>query len=1122
MNERKKCCLSGNDWFFKLDPRDEGIRKEWFLDNKRFSDKICVPGAWQAQGFGGKGTNIMYQIPLEPQQVERWAYKGTGWYKKSFVVPKDWQGKTVWLKFGAVHPKAEVWVNEERLGTDDGGLVSFKFDISRIVCYGEENTVTVRVYEHGRDYYYAELGGIINYPSTWSGLYRDVYLEATENIWIERMIILPDIKHKQAPVTLHIENRSSLNSNEARLRISAQSPRTRDTSTIEKTIQLKPGSQVEELVLKIKDPFLWSPDDPHVYTVRCELVLDGKAMDVVEDRFGMRNFDVTDTQILLNGKPIYLRGYAFHLPYPLTLAPTTDKKYLRKMLLLGKSYGFNKVHVYGYPHPEYMEVCDEVGMLLQVFPRTLGDPRRQVNAEHMKNLILQHINHPSIMVYGFGSELYSHAPDLTKLFDRLYNETKAMDPTRLIVARDGSRLHTIGYGKSDYEIIGLGSGSREGVVYFNPKMVQPYKRPFVVHEFAWWSSYPDSSLKKKYTGGMLPYFITYAEKKAKKNGLQKLLPIFVENSQNLQAIERKVCLEAIRTVPNINGFDLWMGHDTCCGIQGLWDDFGGAKNVSAKEFLKTNGDTVLLMEQDFSRREGWVDKRYCQWVTRAWHFQPGNFDRDDDDTPWIVNPAFQGRTLWDGETLDTRLLISHFGPTAINKATLTWQLCFASSGRRIRSGQKVIKKVPSASPKSMAQCSVKIPQLKRAEKLVLTAKLTWDNHTVTNEWNFWAFPRVHSWNPDNSVRLAGSSPMAEQFSFIRPWNSQQETPDLLLSSVLNEEVIRYLEGGGRVLLLSEDLLPECHSSFHSIPWGGRSWGNSGTVIDKKHPALKNFPHEGFCDLQFYDLVNIRRQCPPRTGVINLDVWPRRIDPIIRSIDSYMGAKSRGYLLEARIGKGRLLVSRLDFSKVTPASMFLFAELVRYSHGGEFQPKVNISPSFLRTYAGDGPEFSQRISEGLCSWEPTTVVNPCHPPVYARDNDMATYCRLSGPGPFDFGMAFRQPRTINHVSVVFLCEVDVCNRTTFSQPTPKGYPVQYWVDGEWKTIDAPKLTKRDFTRPDVVLALTDQVGDESRDESEGTWQWDFQFPPVRTQRVRILMTDLVKSGSELAIVYFSVH
>jgi hypothetical protein len=133
--------------------------------------------------------------------------------------------------------------------------------------------------------------------------------------------------------------------------------------------------------------------------------------------------------------------------------------------------------------------------------------------------------------------------------------------------------------------------------------------------------------------------------------------------------------------------------------------------------------------------------------------------------------------------------------------------------------------------------------------------------------------------------------------------------------------------------------------------------------------------------------------------------------------------------------------------------------------------------------------------------------------------MATYCRLSGSGPFDFGMAFRQLRTINQVSVVFLCEVDVCNRTTFSQPTQKGCRVQYWADGEWKTIEATKLTKRDFTRPDVVLALTDQVGDETRDESEGTWQWDLQFPPVCAQRVRILITDLVKPGAELAIVHF---
>jgi beta-galactosidase len=1126
VNSRKQHCLSGNDWFFKLDPRDEGIQKGWFRNKNMFPNKIRVPGAWQAQGFGGKGTNIMYQIPLEPLQVERWAYKGTGWYKKPFVVPKDWQGKKIRLRFGAVNPRGEVWVNGERVGTDNGGLIGFNFDISRIVKYGEENVVTVRVYEHNRDYYYADQGGILNFSATWSGLYRDVFLEATDKTHIERLTILPDIEKEQARIKVSIESDASTISGPSLLRISARSPRTRDAIAIEKIIHLKPGAQAEELVLKIKSPCLWSPDDPHLYTVRGELIVDGKVIDVVEDRFGMRNFGVTDTKILLNGKPVYLRGYAFHLMYPLTLAPTTDMSYLRKMLRLGKSYGFNKVHIYGYPHPEYMDACDEVGMFLQVFPRTLGDPRRPENPVHMKKLMLEHINHPCIMTYGWGSEIYKHDRDLCDLFNRLYENSRNLDPTRLNVARDGSRLRNIGLNESDFEIIGLGSGGMQGVFYYDPKMVQAYKRPFIVHEYAWWSSYPDSRLKEKYKGAMLPYFIDYAEKKARQNGLQKLLPVFAENSQKLQAIERKTCLEAIRTVPNINGFDLWTGHDTGCGMMGVWDDFGGAKNISAMEFMKTNADTVLLMEQDFKGREGWVDKHYCKWEMKIAHlmsvWQPEKVKKDPNDTPWVVNPAFQGRTLWEGETLKFKLLISHFGPEKIKSALLDWKLKVASSGRILRSGRKRLNSVKSFRPDSALGVCIKIPTLKKAEKLTLSATLSWAEQTVSNDWDFWSFPRGWDWNPGKKVALSGEAEPAKRFGFIYPLGEGKETPDLLVSSILNNEVIDYLEKGGRVFLLSEGLLPEYHSSFHSIPWSGRAWGNSGTVIDKRHSALKNFPHEGFCDLQFYDLVNIRKQCPPRTGVINLDIWPKRIDPIIRSIDSYMGAKSRGYLLEAKVGKGRLLVSRLDFTKTTPAGKFLFSELIRYALSGEFKPKVTIPASFFRAYASDGPAFSERIEEGLCCWEPTSVLCPCHPPAYAQKDDMATFWTSSGPGPKDLGLKFKKPRTLSRISIVFLSETDVRESRYYSQPAEDGYELQYWTDGRWKTLEKPVLTKRDFTRPDVVLALTDRVGDGGMTEDEGTWQWDFSFEKIVTSQIRILINKCINPKGRPAVIHLEVN
>ena len=161
-------------WEFQFDPNNRGLAENWQTLEKPYALTIRVPYGWESKLSG----------------VERKDYKGVAWYRREFSLPENWNGKRVWLCFGAVDHKAEVWVNGQSVGTHEGGYSEFRFDITPYVRFGRPNTLVVRV----EDFTDPEtpLGKQIPswYTST-SGIWQTVWLEATGEAWIEGCRIIP-------------------------------------------------------------------------------------------------------------------------------------------------------------------------------------------------------------------------------------------------------------------------------------------------------------------------------------------------------------------------------------------------------------------------------------------------------------------------------------------------------------------------------------------------------------------------------------------------------------------------------------------------------------------------------------------------------------------------------------------------------------------------------------------------------------------------------------------------------------------------------------------------------------------------------------------------------------------
>lgn len=933
-------------WQFALDPADRGRGRNWFA-RRTLPARIRVPGSWQAQGFGGEYRHIISQTAHPPVQVERHGYRGTAWYAKTFCLPPGWQGRRIWLLCGGVQPRAEFWCDGRYLGQDPGGLLEFKFDLTPHLRRAAEHCLVARVFEDGRRWDMACEGGVQNWAVTWSGLYRSVALAATGGAWIDNLSVLPDLRGRRARVRAALGGAGPLAGLEVRVAVAA--PDGCPVAEARRRIALRRQSVSLALDLPIVDPAPWSLESPQLYRLRMELWHDGVRLDERAERFGMRDITVQGRRILLNGRPVFLRGFGWNMIFPRTLSPDLDGRFIRKQLRTARAYGFNAMDIYGVPYREFLDAADETGILLQVFPGDLSGTAL-TRRPHLERLMRQAINHPSIIAYGWSAERYDNTPALVRNLDRLYTFAKRLDPTRLSLARDGSHLVNVGHGRTDFEELAC---CYRGC-YPDKMLRRRTGKPVLLHELGWFSSYPNPALKPKYRNlPLLPFQITLAEQAARRQGVSRRLPVFVRNSERLQAMERKMALEELRKVPAIAGFHLWMGHDTVSGVEGVWDDFGEPKNVSAREFLEYNGDTVLLLNQD------------CRGLA-AWVAPP---DDQPETNPHDICRAWQGRNLWAGEILKAGIWLSHYGARPIRDGVLSWTLSTRSPDRVLAQGRLTGLRAPCFTVRPAARLRLRIPELTRAVKMTLRLRLQAPGAAAENSWDFWGFPRaagVPADKPDGvyayaqsrrrdygvDLENAGLAYTPAFFNALPQLNARRTIPPaarLVVSrNVLSNGLLDYLEAGGAVWLLTERLFPEYFHRFRSIPWNQAPFGSSGTIV-QNHPCLKNFPHEGFCDLQFYDLARtIAAKSIADGGAVNLDLWPGRIEPIICPIDSFMGARRSGLLFEARVGRGRLLVSRLNFVD-TPAARFLAAELVRYMVQPGRRPAAIVPAKFLRGF-----------------------------------------------------------------------------------------------------------------------------------------------------------------------------
>ena len=620
--------------------------------------------------------------------------------------------------------------------------------------------------------------------------------------------------------------------------------------------------------------------------------------------FGLRSLVRSGMRFTMNGRPLSLRGTLECAIFPLTGYPPTDVQSWRRILTIARSYGLNHMRFHSWCPPEAaFEAADEVGMMFQVeLPLWVWGPvleSDKVLAEFERleaDRILQaYGNHPSFCLMSMGNELLLGADKANPYLLDLVDHCRTSDPRHLYTCS------TAPYDtrrNDDYFVSHAGpKGLLRGVGWFEGNV------PGTGYDYEGCLEGVDRPIIAHELGqwAMYPSFAEIA----KYTGALRARN-FEEYRRSLT--ERGVLNEA-GAFRRASGEFMVLLYKEEIERALRTPDLAGFQLLDVHDF-PGQGTALVGMLDPFWDSKGLVTpkefRRYCA-PTVALLRLPKNV--------WTI-----------GDTITAEAQVSHYGQADLDAVAAGWSVR-AEDGKMLASGSLPARTVPRSSLTTLGSFEVPLADVPAPARLRVELRL--GDTGVRNEWNVWVYPRPEPDPPHESVLIA------------HEWG---------------DEARRKLAAGGRVLLLEKGdwLANTVPGSFTPVFWCTRLFGTQpgtmGILCDPAHPALSGFPTEAHSDWQWWDVLT-------RSTAIVLDETPLDFRPIVQVIDNFDRNHKLGYIWEARVGDGRLLVCSADLESdldTRPAARQLRHSLLAYAASTRFQPTQALSPGTVDEVLGASP------------------------------------------------------------------------------------------------------------------------------------------------------------------------
>jgi hypothetical protein len=867
---QKTIDLSGT-WNFQIDSKGSANATH------KYDDTIKLPGSMLTNGKGDlpsietKWTGSLYdssfyynpymekyrhtgsmKFPffLTPDRY----YVGYAWYRHNTMIPKNWKRNKVILFLERPHIETTVFVNGKKVGHQMSLSVPHEYDITDYVEFGKNNSIAIKVYNGIENVDVGQDSHSVTDQTqgNWNGITGKIQLRSQKNIFTVKTF--PDISTGSVKILVN-----------------------------EKVYNLK-----------IDNPLPWNEFSPKLYTRN--VIYCG---DTIPVTFGFRKIEVKGRNIILNGRPIYIRGTVGNCCFPLTGYPPTDVESWKRIILKCKEYGINTMRFHSYCPPEAAFLAaDSLGFYLQPegpsWPNhgvklNRGQRIDQYLTEETKKICDYYGNHPSFVMMAAGNE---PAGDWVTWCNNWVTNMTKYDNRHIYCGA------SVGGGwawdnKSEYHVKGGARGldwdhkapqstdDYLSQIEFprNYKGKEPNNSPIIAHEQGQWCAFPDFKERCLYTGPYKAKNFDIFEDLLNKNGMASQAEKFLYASGRLQVTAYKYEIERNLRTKDYSGFLLL----------GL-NDYSG------------QGTALVGPLNVFWKEKGYVN-------SKEWNGFCGKI------VPLAKFPKF---VYQNSDTLNIPIEVYNASEGEIKDADIQYSII--DKDRHSDIIAKYSTNINYGKNNEIRPATLLLDKLKTPCKLTLNVSV---NGNV-NEWDFWVYP------------------------------TKAEMPkvkDIYITDSLDSKAIRILNNGGKVLITAGGKIRygnDVKQTYLPVFWN-TSWfkmrppHTTGAYIMDNHPVFKDFATDSWQNINWWELIN-------RAQVMNLQEFPKDYQPIYQPIDTWHVSRKLGMIIEANVLNGKLLMTTFDINNNLNKRIVarqLRKSILEYMSGNSFKPEITLDIKVIR-------------------------------------------------------------------------------------------------------------------------------------------------------------------------------
>ncbi len=874
--------LSG-EWGFQTDLMDFRRASLSPRYNHKLQDKIVLPAITDDYQIG-------YKSPYRyiDRLTRKYEYMGPAWYQREITIPKEWKGKRIQIYFERTHWLSSIYVDTKEVSKVDYVSVPHVHDLTDFVTPGKTHLITVCVdnrYQyktHKWDHAHTEFTQI-----NWNGILGEMKLMAIDPVNINDLQVYPSIADNSVKVKLEIANFTKMPvEGKAMFTIKGEN------FSLNKEVAFNGKDSViafEEKILLGKNIKLWDEFNPNLYNITCKITGKTDKAGYENEKsatFGMREVKQGKNHVLLNNRPIHLRGSVENAVFPKTgHAPLDDASWERIMLIM-KDYGMNHMRFHSWcPPAAAFRMADKHGMYLEVEMPMWGkdaevdEARYDFFRREQLAILKEYGNHPSFILYCNGNEITGNF----NFIEELTAKGRETDNRHLY---SGSTART--RVKSDQYYVSQQTNKGAVKVYegqpttdWDRSTESDVDVPVISHESGQRCVYPNYDEIKNFTGPVEARNLEVYRELLAKNGMLDQANDFFKASGALTVIEYKAVIEALLRSGKSAGFQLLSLNDfpgQGYAPVGVLDPFWNSKGlVTPEKFREFCAPTVPLLRYPKS-------------------------------------------SYFNDEVFKAKAEVYNFSNSAIKNAKIKWDVADAS-GKVLKNGALKSQTIPNDAVSAVGELSFSLAGMVSSQKLTVRLYI---NNTIKNSWNIWVYPR-------NKELLTSSDAV-------------------LYTTDFNENAKQYLAQGKTVVLCPEPAKVKGRkSTFHNHFWNPImfAWAPKtiGCLIQNNHPVFGKFETAYHTDWQWWDILENAKVIEMKDAPQKLRPFIQVIDSYDNNEKLGIGFEARfgnGKLLFLALDTKKDMENR-------PATQQLLKSIDMYVKGDKFNPEIQVNDSLIQSF-----------------------------------------------------------------------------------------------------------------------------------------------------------------------------